>query len=199
MNQATLRRVERSSMDKSKALDAALSQIERNFGKGSIMRLGKNDRSMDVETISIGLARARLRPRNRRISPRPRRRDLRTGVERQDHSHAAAIAQVQRQLVASAAFIDAEHALDINYARKLGRGVEELLISQPDNGEQALEIAETLVRSGVIVVSSSTLLRRSFRRPSSRAIWATAYVGPPGAAHEPGAAQAHRLRLERIP
>ena len=86
---AALRLVEGSSMDKSKALDAALSQIERSFGKGSIMRLGKNMQSMDVDTVSTGLARPRHRARHRRPAARPRGRDLRAGILGQDHAGAA--------------------------------------------------------------------------------------------------------------
>ena len=151
MNQATLRRVERSSMDKSKALDAALSQIERNFGKGSIMRLGKNDRSMDVETISSGSLGLDIAlgvgglPRGRVVEIFGPESSGKTTLA----LHTVAEAQKKGGICA---FIDAEHALDPVYARKLGVVVDDLLISQPDAGEQALEIADTLVRSGAIDV-----------------------------------------------
>jgi recombination protein RecA len=136
-------------MDKSKALDAALSQIERHFGKGSIMRLGKNDRSMDIETIpsgSLGLDIALG------IGGLPRGRVVEIyGPESSGKTTLAlhAVAEAQKR-GGTCAFIDAEHALDPVYARKLGVDVDNLLISQPDTGEQALEIADTLVRSGAI-------------------------------------------------
>src|SRR5713101_3093337 len=146
-----LRLVEGFSMDKSKALDAALSQIERSFGKGSIMRLGKNDRTMDVDSIpsgSLGLDIALG------IGGLPRGRVIEIfGPESSGKTtlalHCAAEAQKKGGICA---FIDAEHALDPIYARKLGVNIDELLISQPDHGEQALEIADTLVRSGAIDV-----------------------------------------------
>src|SRR5438105_966592 len=148
---AALRLVEGSSMDKSKALDAALSQIERNFGKGSIMRLGKNDKSMDVETIpsgSLGLDIALG------VGGLPRGRVVEIyGPESSGKTTLAlhTVAEAQKK-GGICAFVDAEHALDPVYARKLGVKVDDLLISQPDHGEQALEIADTLVRSGAIDV-----------------------------------------------
>ncbi len=138
-------------MDKSKALDAALAQIERNFGKGSIMRLGKNDRSMDIETIpsgSLGLDIALG------VGGLPRGRVVEIfGPESSGKTTLAlhTVAEAQKK-GGICAFIDAEHALDPVYARKLGVVVNDLLISQPDTGEQALEIADTLVRSGAIDV-----------------------------------------------
>src|SRR5829696_2053238 len=149
--QAALRLVEGSSMDKTKALDAALSQIERNFGKGSIMRLGKSDKSMDVETIpsgSLGLDIALG------VGGLPRGRVVEIyGPESSGKTTLAlhTIAEAQKK-GGICAFIDAEHALDPIYARKLGVNVDDLLISQPDHGEQALEIADTLVRSGAVDV-----------------------------------------------
>jgi recombination protein RecA len=151
MAQTALRLVEGSSMDKSKALDAALSQIERNFGKGSIMRLGKNPKSMDVETVptgSLGLDIALG------IGGLPRGRVVEIyGPESSGKTTLAlhCVAEAQKK-GGICAFIDAEHALDPVYARKLGVNVDELLISQPDHGEQALEIADTLVRSGAVDV-----------------------------------------------
>src|SRR6516225_4669483 len=139
-----LRLVEGSSMDKSKALDAALSQIERNFGKGSIMRLGKNDKSMDVETVSTGSLGLDIAlgigglPRGRVIEIYGPESSGKTTLA----LHCLAEAQKKGGICA---FIDAEHALDPIYARKLGVNVDDLLISQPDAGEQALEIADTLV------------------------------------------------------
>jgi recombination protein RecA len=150
-SQAALRLVEGSSMDKSKALDAALSQIERSFGKGSIMRLGKNDKSMDVETISSGSLSLDIAlgvgglPRGRVVEIYGPESSGKTTLA----LHTVAEAQKRGGICA---FIDAEHALDPVYARKLGVVVDDLLISQPDAGEQALEIADTLVRSGAIDV-----------------------------------------------
>jgi recombination protein RecA len=147
-------------MDKTKALDAALSQIERNFGKGSIMRLGKKGASMDVEAIpsgSLGLDIALG------IGGLPRGRVVEIyGPESSGKTTLAlhAIAEAQKR-GGTCAFIDAEHALDPSYARKLGVNVDDLLISQPDAGEQALEIADTLVRSGavdILVVDSVAAL-----------------------------------------
>jgi recombination protein RecA len=135
-------------MDKSKALDAALSQIERHFGKGSIMRLGKRER-VEIETIpsgSLGLDIALG------VGGLPRGRVVEIfGPESSGKTTLAlhAIAEAQRR-GGTCAFVDAEHALDPTYARKLGVNIDDLLISQPDAGEQALEIADTLVRSGAV-------------------------------------------------
>jgi recombination protein RecA len=151
MSNAALRLVEGTSMDKSKALDAALSQIERSFGKGSIMRLGKNDRSMEVETISSGSLGLDIAlgvgglPRGRVVEIFGPESSGKTTLA----LHTVAEAQKKGGICA---FIDAEHALDPIYARKLGVNIDDLLISQPDAGEQALEIADTLVRSGAIDV-----------------------------------------------
>src|ERR1700710_533051 len=149
---ATLRVVEGANiMDKTKALDAALSQIERAFGKGSIMRLGKNNNTMDVDTVptgSLGLDIALG------IGGLPRGRVVEIyGPESSGKTTLAlhCVAEAQKRSGVGA-FIDAEHALDPVYARKLGVKVDELLISQPDTGEQALEIADTLVRSGAVDV-----------------------------------------------
>jgi recombination protein RecA len=138
-------------MDKAKALDAALSQIERNFGKGSIMRLGKNSKSMDVETVSTGSLGLDIAlgvgglPRGRVVEIYGPESSGKTTLA----LHCLAEAQKKGGICA---FIDAEHALDPVYARKLGVNVDDLLISQPDAGEQALEIADTLVRSGAVDV-----------------------------------------------
>jgi recombination protein RecA len=151
MSSAALRLVEGSSMDKSKALDAALSQIERNFGKGSIMRLGKNSKSMDVDTVSTGSLGLDIAlgigglPRGRVVEIYGPESSGKTTLA----LHCLAEAQKKGGICA---FIDAEHALDPIYARKLGVNVDDLLISQPDAGEQALEIADTLVRSGAVDV-----------------------------------------------
>src|SRR5579864_7740180 len=142
---AALRLVEGSSMDKSKALDAALSQIERNFGKGSIMRLGKNMQAMDIDTVSTGALGIGGLPRGRVVEIYGPESSGKTTLA----LHCLAEAQKKGGICA---FIDAEHALDPIYARKLGVNVDDLLISQPDAGEQALEIADTLVRSGAVDV-----------------------------------------------
>jgi len=151
MSQTALRIVEGSSMDKSKALSAALSQIERQFGKGSVMKLGKNDKSMDVEAISSGSLGLDIAlgigglPKGRVVEIYGPESSGKTTLA----LHCVAEAQKKGGICA---FIDAEHALDPIYARKLGVNVDELLISQPDHGEQALEIADTLVRSGAVDV-----------------------------------------------
>lgn len=147
-------------MDKNKALDAALSQIERAFGKGSIMRMGAKQQSDEIEVIptgSLGLDLALG------IGGLPKGRIVEIyGPESSGKTTLAlhAIAEAQKR-GGTCAFIDAEHALDPGYARKLGVDVDNLLISQPDAGEQALEIADTLVRSGavdVLVVDSVAAL-----------------------------------------
>src|SRR6266852_3134140 len=150
-SQSALRLVEGSSMDKSKALDAALSQIERNFGKGSIMRLGKSDKNLDVDTVSTGSLGLDIALG---IGGLPRGRVVEIyGPESSGKTTLAlhVIAESQKG-GGTCAFIDAEHALDPPYAKKLGVDSDNLLISQPDAGEQALEIADTLVRSGAIDV-----------------------------------------------
>ncbi|HEY6753182.1 MAG TPA: recombinase RecA [Pseudolabrys sp.] len=151
MSQPALRLVEGSSMDKSKALSAALSQIERQFGKGSVMKLGKNDKAMDIEAISSGSLGLDIALG---IGGLPRGRVVEIyGPESSGKTTLAlhTIAEAQKK-GGICAFVDAEHALDPIYARKLGVNVDDLLISQPDAGEQALEIADTLVRSGAIDV-----------------------------------------------
>jgi recombination protein RecA len=148
---AALRVVESSSMDKSKALDAALTQIERAFGKGSIMKLGKNDKSMEIDTVSTGSLGLDIALG---VGGLPRGRVVEIyGPESSGKTTLALHCLAEAQKAGGiCAFIDAEHALDPIYARKLGVKVDDLLISQPDHGEQALEIADTLVRSGAIDV-----------------------------------------------
>jgi len=141
-------RVIEGSMDKEKALTAALSQIERAFGKGSIMRLGENT-SIEVEAVSTGSLGLDIALG---IGGLPRGRIVEIfGPESSGKTTLAlhVIAEAQRN-GGICAFVDAEHALDPVYARKLGVNIDDLLISQPDAGEQALEIADTLVRSGAI-------------------------------------------------
>ncbi len=160
MTKANLRLVEGADMDKHKALEAALSQIEKNFGKGSVMRLGKNEAPPEIEAIptgSLGLDIALG------IGGLPRGRVIEIfGPESSGKTTLAlhVIAEAQKK-GGVCGFIDAEHALDTIYARKLGVKLDELVFSQPDNGEQALEITDTLIRSGavdVIVINSVAAL-----------------------------------------
>ncbi len=138
-------------MDKEKALEAAISQIERSCGKGSIMRLGQNEKAVEVEAISTGSLGLDIALG---IGGLPRGRVVEIyGPESSGKTTLAlhVIAEAQKR-GGICAFVDAEHALDTIYARKLGVDLENVLISQPDTGEQALEIADTLVRSGAIDV-----------------------------------------------
>jgi recombination protein RecA len=160
MSQANLRLVEGTSVDKTKALDAALAQIERAFGKGSIMRLGKNQPATEIETISTGSLGLDIALG---VGGLPRGRIVEIyGPESSGKTTLAlhTIAEAQKS-GGVCAFVDAEHALDPVYARKLGVHLDDLLISQPDTGEQALEITDTLVRSGsvdVLVIDSVAAL-----------------------------------------
>jgi recombination protein RecA len=155
----TLRVVENAGMDKSKALETALGQIERNFGKGSIMRLG-DQQALDIEAVSTGSLGLDVALG---IGGLPKGRIIEIyGPESSGKTTLAlhVIAEAQKNGGVSA-FIDAEHALDPTYAAKLGVDLDDLLVSQPDTGEQALEIADTLVRSGavdVLVVDSVAAL-----------------------------------------
>ena len=150
MSSTQLRLVERSSMDKDKALDAALVQIERAFGKGSVMKLGARQQ-VETEVVSTGSLGLDIALG---IGGLPRGRIVEIyGPESSGKTTLALHAVAEAQKAGGiAAFVDAEHALDPTYARKLGVDVDELLISQPDAGEQALEIADTLVRSGAVDV-----------------------------------------------
>jgi recombination protein RecA len=138
-------------MDRSKALEAALGQIERAFGKGSIMRLGQREKAVDAEVVSTGSLGLDIALG---IGGLPRGRVIEIyGPESSGKTTLALQVIAEAQKTGGAcAFIDAEHALDPSYATKLGVNIDELLISQPDAGEQALEIADTLVRSGAIDV-----------------------------------------------
>ncbi|HEY4199884.1 MAG TPA: recombinase RecA [Devosiaceae bacterium] len=150
MPTSPLRVIDGGSMDKDKALSAALSQIERNFGKGSIMRLGEGALA-EIESISTGSLGLDIALG---IGGLPKGRIIEIfGPESSGKTTLAlhVIAEAQRN-GGICAFVDAEHALDPSYARKLGVNIDELLISQPDAGEQALEITDTLVRSGAIDV-----------------------------------------------
>ncbi len=151
MPQVALRLVEANDMDRQKALESALGQIERAFGKGSIMKMGDTDRPVEVETVSTGSLALDIALG---IGGLPKGRIVEIyGPESSGKTTLALhlIAEAQKA-GGTCAFVDAEHALDPAYAGKLGVDLDELLISQPDAGEQALEIADTLVRSGAIDV-----------------------------------------------
>jgi recombination protein RecA len=146
-----VRLFEGAEMDREKALEAAITQIERNCGKGSIMRLGQNEQAVEVEAISTGSLGLDMALG---IGGLPRGRVVEIyGPESSGKTTLAlhVVAEAQKR-GGVCGFIDAEHALDTIYARKLGVDLEQLLISQPDTGEQALEITDTLVRSGAIDV-----------------------------------------------
>lgn len=149
-----------TSKDKIKALEMAISQIEKNFGKGAIMKLGAGEVAEGIQVIPTGSLALDMATG---IGGYPRGRVVEIyGPESSGKTTLAlnAIAQAQ-QAGGTAAFIDAEHALDTNYAKKLGVKIEDLLISQPDTGEQALEVTEALVRSGavdVVVIDSVAAL-----------------------------------------
>ena len=151
MAETALRLVGKDNMDKQKALDAALGQIERAFGKGSIMKLGSREAATDAEVVSTGSLGLDIAlgigglPRGRVVEIYGPESSGKTTLA----LHCVAEAQKKGGICA---FVDAEHALDPIYARKLGLNVDDLLISQPDTGEQALEIADTLVRSGAVDV-----------------------------------------------
>ncbi len=150
MSQSALRLVEKGSMDKNKALEAAVSQIERAFGKGSVMRLGQRE-TVETEVVSTGSINLDIALG---IGGLPRGRVIEIyGPESSGKTTMAlhVVAEAQK-LGGTCAFIDAEHALDPAYAVKLGVDIDDLLISQPDGGEQALEITDTLVRSGAVDV-----------------------------------------------
>ncbi len=160
MAAANLKVVGEGAVDKQKALDNALAQIDRAFGKGSVMKLGQRSNSVDAPTVSTGSLGLDIALG---IGGLPQGRIIEIyGPESSGKTTLAlhTVAEMQKK-GGTAAFVDAEHALDPSYARKLGVDVNELLISQPDTGEQALEIADTLVRSGavdVLVVDSVAAL-----------------------------------------
>ncbi len=140
-----------ATMDKTKAVELAVTQIEKQFGRGSIMRLGANERVVDVPVIPTGSLALDIATGIGGI-PRGRITEI-FGPESSGKTTLALhiVAEAQKR-GGVAAFIDAEHALDVTYAQKLGARTDELLVSQPDTGEQALEIAEILVRSGAVDV-----------------------------------------------
>ena len=173
--------------DKKKALEGAMQQIERLYGKGSIMRYGDNAET-NVEAIPTGSLALDVALG---IGGVPKGRIIEIyGPESSGKTTLALhiLAQAQKK-GGEVAFVDAEHALDPTYARALGVKIEDMLISQPDTGEQALEITEALVRSGaidVVVVDSVAALVPRAERDGRQ------LRGPPRPAHEPGSAQAHR-------
>jgi recombination protein RecA len=160
MTQAALRVVGKEDTDKKRALEAALSQIDRAFGKGSVMKLGQRERAVDTDAVSTGSLGLDIALG---IGGLPRGRVIE--VYRPESSGKTTlalhvVAEVQKK-GGVAAYVDAEHALDPGYAKKLGVDIDEMLISQPDTGEQALEITDTLVRSGgvdIVVVDSVAAL-----------------------------------------
>ena len=160
MTQTVLRLVGRDDADKQRALEAALSQIDRAFGKGSVMKLGEKGKIVEIESVSTGSLGLDLALG---IGGLPKGRVVEIyGPESSGKTTLAlhVVAEVQKN-GGTAAFIDAEHALDPSYAHKLGVNLDDLLVSQPDTGEQALEITDTLVRSGavdVIVIDSVAAL-----------------------------------------
>src|SRR5579863_4560674 len=149
--QTALRLLDKDVMDKQRALDAALGQIERAFGKGSVMKLGSREAASDIDVISTGSLGLDIALG---VGGLPRGRVIEIyGPESSGKTTLAlhVIAEAQKG-GGTAAFIDAEHALDPVYAKKLGVNIDELIVSQPDTGEQALEIVDTLVRSNAIDV-----------------------------------------------
>jgi recombination protein RecA len=153
-------RLKKDGMDKEKALEAALNQIDRAFGKGSVMRLGQNEGVVELETVSTGSLGLDIALG---IGGLPKGRVVEVYGPESSGKTTLALHVVAEVQVAGgiAAFVDAEHALDPAYAAKLGVDLDELLISQPDTGEQALEITDTLVRSGavdIVVIDSVAAL-----------------------------------------
>src|SRR6201987_4973179 len=151
MSNAALRLVGRDDSDKQRALEAALSQIDKAFGKGSVMKLGEKGKIVEIESVSTGSLGLDLALG---IGGLPKGRVVEIyGPESSGKTTLAlhVVAEVQKN-GGTAAFVDAEHALDPSYAHKLGVNLDDLLVSQPDTGEQALEITDTLVRSGAIDV-----------------------------------------------
>jgi recombination protein RecA len=160
MSEAALRLVEKEDMNKKKALDDAIGQIERSFGKGSVMKLGQHGTALQIAAVSTGSLGLDIALG---IGGLPRGRVVEIyGPESSGKTTLALHAVAEAQKAGGVcAFIDAEHALDPGYAKKLGVDTDELLISQPDAGEQALEITDTLVRSGavdIVVVDSVAAL-----------------------------------------
>ena len=160
MSQAVLKLVGKDDSEKQRALEAALAQIDRAFGKGSVMKLGKNGKVVEIESISTGSLGLDMALG---IGGLPKGRVVEIfGPESSGKTTLAlhTVAEIQKA-GGTAAFVDAEHALDPTYAQKLGVNLDDLLVSQPDTGEQALEITDTLVRSNavdIIVIDSVAAL-----------------------------------------
>jgi recombination protein RecA len=160
MSQAVLKLVGKNESEKQRALEAALAQIDRAFGKGSVMKLGANGKVQEIESVSTGSLGLDMALG---IGGLPKGRVIEIyGPESSGKTTLAlhTVAEIQKA-GGTAAFVDAEHALDPTYASKLGVNLDDLLVSQPDNGEQALEITDTLVRSGavdIVVVDSVAAL-----------------------------------------
>lgn len=160
MSQAVLKLVGKEDAEKQRALESALAQIDRAFGKGSVMKLGKNGKVMEIESVSTGSLGLDMALG---IGGLPKGRVVEIyGPESSGKTTLAlhTVAEIQKA-GGTAAFIDAEHALDPTYAQKLGVNLDDLLVSQPDTGEQALEITDTLVRSNavdIIVIDSVAAL-----------------------------------------
>ena len=160
MSQAALKLVGKNESEKQRALEAALAQIDRAFGKGSVMKLGSNGSVVQIESVSTGSLGLDMALG---IGGLPKGRVIEIyGPESSGKTTLAlhTVAEVQK-LGGTAAFVDAEHALDPSYAQRLGVNLDDLLVSQPDTGEQALEITDTLVRSGavdIIVIDSVAAL-----------------------------------------
>ena len=160
MTQSALRLVAREDGDKQRALEAALTQIDRAFGKGSVMRLGEKGKIVEIESVSTGSLGLDLALGIGGL-PKGRVEEI-YGPESSGKTTLAlhVVAEIQKA-GGTAAFVDAEHALDPSYAHKLGVNLDDLLVSQPDTGEQALEITDTLVRSGavdIVVIDSVAAL-----------------------------------------
>ena len=195
MTQAVLRVVAKEDTDKKRALEAALSQIDRAFGKGSVMRLGQREKAVDTDAVSTGSLGLDIALG---IGGLPRGRVIEVyGPESSGKTTLAlhAVAEIQKK-GGVAAYVDAEHALDPSYARKLGVDIDEMLISQPDTGEQALEITDTLVRSGgvdIVVIDSVAALTPKAELEGEMGDQLPGSAGPPD---EPGAAQADQLDLQ---
>ena len=177
MSQSVLRLVGKDDGDKQRALEAALAQIDRAFGKGSVMKLGDKGKIVEIESVSTGSLGLDLALG---IGGLPRGRVVEIyGPESSGKTTLAlhVVAEVQK-LGGTASFIDAEHALDPSYAHKLGVNLDDLLVSQPDTGEQALEICDTLVRSwppvDITHPSSTSVAAPTPSRRRSRATWAPA-------------------------
>ena len=188
MSQAVLRVVGKEDSEKKRALEAALSQIDRAFGKGSVMRLGQRDKAVETDAVSTGSLGLDIAlgigglPRGRVVEVYGPKSSGKTTLALH------AVAEIQKK-GGVAAYVDAEHALDPGYAKKLGVDIDELLISQPDTGEQALEITDTLVRSGgvdIVVIDSVAALTPKAELEGEMG---DQLPGLAGAPDEPGAAQ----------